>query len=186
MKIDNKKGPHNSGQITIIHKPELRAVFWDSLTKPPFGVTNRRERRYNLPRQLIEHHSPKFFRFFFNLPTLQLRSPAGAKLKLSLKWFEASHKLLEKRVVSARYVVFQPTQNVCLSLCVWGMWNFFWIWKGVLVVEDFFFEFSGSFFLFSAFFCWKRGVVFWLRKKICSNLGWLDIRSEEFFPRNGG
>ena len=29
-----------SGQITIIPKPELRGFWWDSLTKPPFGVTS--------------------------------------------------------------------------------------------------------------------------------------------------
>ena len=33
----------------IVPKPELRALFGDSLTKPPFGVTNRRWGRYNLP-----------------------------------------------------------------------------------------------------------------------------------------
>ena len=31
---------HPSGQITIIPKPELRALLKDSLTKPPFGVTS--------------------------------------------------------------------------------------------------------------------------------------------------
>ena len=31
-------------QIIIIPKPELRGFCGDSLTKPPFGVTNRRER----------------------------------------------------------------------------------------------------------------------------------------------
>ena len=41
---------HESGQITIIPKPELRALLGDSLTKLPFGVTNRRFGRYNLPR----------------------------------------------------------------------------------------------------------------------------------------
>ena len=29
-----------SGQISIIPKPELRGFWWDSLTKPPFGVTS--------------------------------------------------------------------------------------------------------------------------------------------------
>ena len=45
MIIDN-----NSGQISIIPKPELRGFGEDSLTKPHFGVTNRRVGRYNLPR----------------------------------------------------------------------------------------------------------------------------------------
>ena len=39
-----------SGQITIIPKPELRGFGGNSLTKPPFGVTNRRFGRCNLPR----------------------------------------------------------------------------------------------------------------------------------------
>ena len=30
----------NSGQITIIPKPELRGFWGDSLTKPPFKVTS--------------------------------------------------------------------------------------------------------------------------------------------------
>ena len=37
-----------SRQITIIPKPELRGFWGDSLTKPPFGVTNRFG-RYKLP-----------------------------------------------------------------------------------------------------------------------------------------
>ncbi len=41
------------GKITIIPKPELRGFREDSLTTPPFGLTNRRERsRYNLPRYM--------------------------------------------------------------------------------------------------------------------------------------
>ena len=35
-------GFEKSGQITIIPKPELSGFLGDSLTKPPFGVTNRR------------------------------------------------------------------------------------------------------------------------------------------------
>ena len=31
---------YQSGQITIIPKPELRGFGGDSLTKPPFGVTS--------------------------------------------------------------------------------------------------------------------------------------------------
>ena len=31
---------NDSGQITIIPKPELRGFWGDSLTKPPFGVTS--------------------------------------------------------------------------------------------------------------------------------------------------
>ena len=35
----------DSGQIIIIPKPELRGFGGDgTLTKPPFGVTNRREK----------------------------------------------------------------------------------------------------------------------------------------------
>ena len=34
------KVEEQSGQITIIPKPELRAFWGDSLTKPPFGVTS--------------------------------------------------------------------------------------------------------------------------------------------------
>ena len=41
-----------SGQITIIPKPELRGFWGDSLTKPPFKVTNRRFGRYNLLRYI--------------------------------------------------------------------------------------------------------------------------------------
>ena len=34
-------GPYYlSGQITIIPKPELRGLWEDSLTKPPFGVAS--------------------------------------------------------------------------------------------------------------------------------------------------
>ena len=33
-----------AGQFSIFPKPELRGVWWDSLAKPPFGVTTRRER----------------------------------------------------------------------------------------------------------------------------------------------
>ena len=43
------------GQIPIVPKPELRATVGGIplLYKPPFGVTNRRVGRYNLPRCLI-------------------------------------------------------------------------------------------------------------------------------------
>ncbi len=39
-----------SGQTNILPKPELRAFWGDSLTKPPFGVTNQRFGRYNLTK----------------------------------------------------------------------------------------------------------------------------------------
>ena len=39
----------DSGQVTIISKSEFRLFWEDSLTKPPFGVTNWRFGRYNLP-----------------------------------------------------------------------------------------------------------------------------------------
>ena len=43
--------------ISIIPKPELRGFWGDSLTKPPFKVTNRRViGRYNLPRNIWEMH----------------------------------------------------------------------------------------------------------------------------------
>ena len=45
-------GFEKSGQITIIPKPELSGFLGDSLTKPPFGVTNRRFGCYNLPRKM--------------------------------------------------------------------------------------------------------------------------------------
>ena len=38
-----------SGQTTIVHQPESKAFWGDSLTKPPFGVTTRRFGRYNCP-----------------------------------------------------------------------------------------------------------------------------------------
>ena len=54
---------HNSGQISIIPKPELRGYWRDSLTKPPFKVTSA-EVVIICPDNLLQN---RHFRPFFSL-----------------------------------------------------------------------------------------------------------------------
>ena len=72
---------HVSRQITIAPEPQLMELWWDSLTRPPFGVTS--EGRYNLSRCiriiiiLSYIHTYTVFNYILVLCIIQFRQIQG-------------------------------------------------------------------------------------------------------------
>ncbi len=130
--VSFREGIYNisSGQITIIPKPELRSFWEDSPTKPPFGVTNRRVGRYNLPRF---HEIPGGKEVFHVNPQPSIPTSLGERWCLEdggifAAFFRPILRAKLATLVLWRGHVSQP-QKECFQIKLVTSWWFQPIWK---------------------------------------------------------